>query len=253
MRYLANTRYDNCASERGAVFFYILLAVALFAALSYAVSRNNRGSVSILTDQQAKLAAQEIIEYGNNVAQAVQKLRLRGVADTEISFENDVYKELDGDLAQPASEFPNCTTNDCKVFNNYGGAILPSIISDIALADLSDQIGTSFLKPGYSYFISLKMEGVGSDDNDLVLRIPFLKTNTCLKINNSLGINNPGGNPPEDGVGGWTEYKNTYTGTGITGDEATNLVGKTSFCSRWPGGSLGDERENHFYQVLIAR
>ena len=107
----ANARNDR-KTEQGNVFFYILIAVALFAALSYAVSRNNTGSTDIFTDEQAKLAAQEIIEYGNTVANAVQKLRLRGCSDTEISFENDI---IDG--------YENGTNTSCQVFHVDGGDI----------------------------------------------------------------------------------------------------------------------------------
>ena len=47
--------------EAGNIFFFILLAIALFAALSYAVSSNRGGSTNIFTEEQSKLAAQEII------------------------------------------------------------------------------------------------------------------------------------------------------------------------------------------------
>lgn len=240
-------------SQQGSVFIYILIAVTLLGALTYAVSRGNRANTNALTSEQAKLAAQEIIEYGNTVATAVQKLRLRGVADTEISFENSVYEQMNGDLEYPASEFPNCVNAQCKVFDIDGGGVTPSVMPDFAVANLSDRAGTSLLRPGYSWFASIKIEGIGSTNNDLVLRTPFLKTETCLKINDLLGIDNPGGTPPEETITGWAHYQNTYTGTGVLGDEATNLKGRRAFCARWPGGSLGDDRENHFYQVLIAR
>lgn len=232
---------------------YILIAVALLAALSYVVSRGSRGTVQSITDEQARLAAQEIVEYGSNVAQAVQKLRLRGITDTEISFENNVFRRMDNTLEQVAGEFPNCTSAECKVFDPGGGAITPIIIPDMALVDLSDQAGTTLLRPGHSWFASIRVEDVGTTNNDLVLRIPFLETETCMKINDLLNIDNPGGNPPQDPPTGWAQYENSYGGSGIIGDDETDLAGKTAFCARWNGGSLGDDRENHFYQVLITR
>ena len=98
-------------SERGNALLYILIAVALIAALSYVVSRGQRGNTSTLTDQQARLAAQEIIDYGNDLANAVQKLRLRGCTDTQVSFENNIVTEYTNPNA-PADK--SCHVFDVK-------------------------------------------------------------------------------------------------------------------------------------------
>ena len=77
------------AGECGNVLFYILIAVALIAALSYAVTTTSRGGgTADISQEKAGLAASEILEYSNNIASAAAQLNLRGCRDTEISFDN---------------------------------------------------------------------------------------------------------------------------------------------------------------------
>ncbi len=69
----------NHDTQNGAVFYYILLAVALIAALTYFVARDNRASVGLLSEDQARITANEIIEYGNTLASTVEKTKITGV------------------------------------------------------------------------------------------------------------------------------------------------------------------------------
>src|SRR5690606_26138536 len=113
---------------------YILIAVALIAALSVLVSRGGQVNSGLITDQQAKIAAQEIIAYGNTVAGAVQKLRLRGVHETGISFEND-YTSANYTNG-------NCGNDSCKIFAS-GGNIVYTPPSSLYL-DSSFESGTHY-------------------------------------------------------------------------------------------------------------
>jgi hypothetical protein len=77
-------------AERGNVMFYILIAVALLAALIFAVAQSGRGNIQQVSEEKARLFATEIIQYTGTMANGVAQLRLRGVRDTEISFDNPV-------------------------------------------------------------------------------------------------------------------------------------------------------------------
>jgi len=215
---------QNMNTESGNVFFYILLAIALFAALSYAVSQGNRGNTSTLTDQQAKLAANEIIEYGQNVANAVQKLKLRGCADTEISFENDVLSTV----AYANSNSP--TDKSCHVFEIAGGGISYKNISD-------DYIDSSLPSPGRWYITGgLRILDLGSSNSELTFLGLHLKKDVCNQINTLLGLDL---SSISETVTSTTGSAAIYNGqandfnlwtTPDIGDEATELAGKTSFC-----------------------
>ena len=76
------------SSESGNVLFYILIAVALLAALSYTVAQSTRGNVGQLSAERARLYATEIIENANVMSSAVSQLRLRGVDLDELCFDH---------------------------------------------------------------------------------------------------------------------------------------------------------------------
>ena len=250
MDYFTDARNDK-KTEQGNVFFYILLAVALFAALSYAVSRNNTGSTDIFTEEQAKLAAQEIIEYGNNVANAVQKLRLRGVQDHEFDFSNNVFKLTNGTLFPLVNA--TCTSNTCKLFSVNGGNIEAQYAPEVSqISNLPNGIGST---PGQGNFRSNYIEGIGSSEPDLNFEVTYVNRKVCIKINEILGVDNPSNTPPVDSYS-QQNYSGTLTsfplpsGTDSIGDSITNLAGKTAFCLT---NSATAPQYYVYKQVLITR
>lgn len=227
--------------ESGAVFFYILLAVALLAALTYAVSRGGRGNTSTLTDQQAKLAAQEIIEYGNTVANAVQKLRLRGMDETQISFGNSVFIDGAGVLVNPPGHNANCISNSCEVFSPEGGNLIPRIMDKMS--------HTSFNSAGgHSWFKTIPIQDVGSSETDLIMQVQHIREEVCVKINTLLGVSSSNSLPATDSFDN-SIFSGAYPAhADPIGDVATKLAGTTTHCAE--SNSVGTYR---FHQVLIAR
>ncbi len=71
------------ASVRGNTLFLILLGVALFAALSYAVVMGGSGLTKSSTITTARLTAAEMLQYGQNVRLILEKmLTVNGISDT---------------------------------------------------------------------------------------------------------------------------------------------------------------------------
>lgn len=212
-------------SQSGNVFFYILMAIVLFAALSYAVSQGNRGNTSMLTDQQAKLVAQEVIEYAQTVAGAVQKLKLRGCSDTQISFENTVETGYTNTNAP--------TDKSCHIFDLNGGSI-----------NYNNGLGV-WLITG-----NLKIQGVGSSTTNLNLILPSVAQSTCENINNFLSESAP---TTIDGYSGTVATfdgdASSYTAatTPTIGDTASEYEGVTSFCFQKAANDY------EFVQVLLSR
>jgi len=225
-------------NESGAVFFYILLAIALLAALTYAVSRGNRGGISTLTTQQAKLAAQEIIEYGNTVATAVQKLKLRGCTDTEISFE--------GLLGAGSYINPNAPNDEtCHVFSQAGASAVTKDFIDQSWLDTSFEGQAS-----YQDFVvtgDVRVLDLGSTETELLLYVPYIKNEVCNEINRALTII-----VDETDIigGGVSAFTGAYVASAIPnlGDEETSIAGETAFCVQRAAGSW-----RYSSQVLIAR
>ena len=240
----------NYSTQRGAVFLYILIAIALLAGLTYAISGSNRANTSGITDQQAKLAAQEIIDYGNSVAAAVQKLKLRGIEEYAFDFSNDVYKLTD-DTPFPAAN-SSCTSSACKLFDINGGGLEAVYAPDHAHISASSLPGRTGSTSGQGNFRSNYVHDVGSTAPDLVFEYTYISPVVCKKINEILGIDNPSDAPPVD-----TYDQQNYSGnltafplppaTDVIGDSATDLAGKTAFCLTADGTYFV------FKQVVLAR
>lgn len=234
-------------SQQGSAMLYIMIAVALLAALSYAVSQTNRGSVSTLTDEKANLAAQEIIEYGNVVATAVQKLRLRGCSDIEIGFGNNVWQFENGTLIHAPGHNPSTPGNECEIFSPEGGNVQAKVMPSNA----GFTIAPGAVAKGSSIVNAINMVDVGTAAIDLVLVTTFVPKESCTVINDLLDTFDSDV-PPEDDWAGAGIYAGTYTGTAQIGEQEPEVAGKTAGCLKWPGGSYG-ENDVHFYQVLITR
>lgn len=240
------------SSQSGNVIFIILIAVALLAALAFAVSQGGRGSVAKLSEDQARLAATEIVEYGNIIASAVAQTRLRGYSDTQISFENGVVGGYTN---------ANCGDEICQIFHPSGGGV--SYMAP--QAEWLDGVNTAAVRYGELYFhAAAHAVHMGTSDDDLILFIPYLNQQVCIAINTLLGIV-----PTTDAVPSETngpsavniKFTGSYgpavdrkvSGDGTTG-ETTILNGKAAGCTEASGtASTAAAGTYHYYKVLIAR
>jgi hypothetical protein len=72
-------------SERGNALFLILIAVALFAALSYALTQSGRGGGNI-SNQTALITAGQVSEAPADIRSAVSRMVLSGVSGTSLVY-----------------------------------------------------------------------------------------------------------------------------------------------------------------------
>lgn len=100
----------------GNALFLILIAVALFAALSYAITQSGRGSGSI-TQEKIGIDAANIIQYAGTVQAAINRMMVvNKCADTQISFENPNEPTLYANPTSPSDK-------SCHVFDPNGGNV----------------------------------------------------------------------------------------------------------------------------------
>ena len=247
--------------ETGNALFLILIAVALFAALSYAVTNSGRGGGSI-DKEQASIAAAQVVQYAGQIEQAINRLRIiNGCSDTEISFHFD--SDGDGTLETDGSDdyYNPISSTDCYVFHSDGaGLVYQAAKSEwlVPQAGLTNDNGY-----GESVFSGVfSVDDIGSDCSgteescrELSIYVPHLSKSICDVINKSLDITSSYVNEAIAGFegGGVTDYFNgTYgvaaNSTTVIGDQDTVFSGKTSGClyRNWHPGYA-------YYHVLIAR
>lgn len=225
-------------SERGNVLFYIFLAVALFGALSFAVSQSGRESGQTAATEKDRLRATEIIDYGDSVAKSVGILRLRGTTLATLRFSDPALSAVNYGAPNPAN-----ATNE--VFNIEGGGINYRPAG-------SDTVTTSTAED-YQFLSGNAVKGIGATCaaatcSDLMIVLANVKTTICLEINTLAGIPNPSGAPPIDSQLDTTHFfQGAMTYSQTIGDEATSigLAGQLYGCFL-----NNNDLKNYFYRVL---
>ena len=163
----------------------------------------------MLTDQQAKLYAMEIIQYGSFVQQAVQTMLLNGVSENDLSFGNEIYIRHDGDFITPPGHNARCTDNRCEVFHPEGGGITPRLSPKGSTVNIGDS--PADWQDGAWRAMTASMDGVGSDARDLVYVAGAVKEQVCRQINQILGID---GSIPVFTRGTYSAYNGIYAAPG---------------------------------------
>lgn len=76
--------------ESGNVFFFIVLGIVLFGALSYTVvNTSDTGSTSLLTENQAKISQADLDAYRANVRAGITQLQLEGCKSIDYTIPAD--------------------------------------------------------------------------------------------------------------------------------------------------------------------
>ncbi len=229
------------ASQAGNVIFYILIAVTLLAALSFAVSQSGRGSVSQLSEEKARLYATEIIEFGNTMASGVAQLRLRGVALSDVCFDHARWGASDYNHA-------GCTDNTHRLFHPDGAGLVWAQ----APAEAMDSAATP--DDLWHIYADNEIKNIGTTTGnasgaDLIVLVDELSLSVCRQINDMLGLSASGATPPVDTLYGTTRYTGTFSYTATIGDEDAVLDGKLSGCFQ----KTTAPAKYAFYKVLQAR
>lgn len=224
------------SSESGNILLYILIAVALLAALSYAISKSNTGSTTQLNSERSKLAATEILEYASILGNAASQLRLRGCKLTEISFVGATGTYTNANAP---------TDNTCHVFHASGGGINIQAPPAAALVTSTTP---------WTFSADMEVSGVGTTCTadgcaDLVAYIPGVKDSVCDAINESAGIDSPTTRPVQTDASFGT-FQGAYTYVDTLGDQAgtTKLASKNAGCFQSTADGVFIA-----YKVLLSR
>ncbi len=216
--------------ETGNALLFVLVAIALLAALTLTIARVSDTTESDSNVEQRRIQASEIMRFGAGIEQAVSQMRLRGISENDISFQNTITT---ADYTNA-----NCTTNDCLVFGTGGGQtyVKPS-------AGLNG--GAEWLFSGAN-----DISNVGTTQADLVMILPNVNQELCARINTELGIAGVTQDAAKADIS--TVYAGAVAGTPETIDAAP---GKKAACfqGNQDGGGADISANYYFYQVLIAR
>ncbi len=252
--------------QNGNVLFIILIAIALFGALSIAMTETNSGATDI-DDEKLMLAASEIAQTASDIKNAVDQLvAVNGCGDTQISFAFD--SDADGDV-DSADDYWNANAPSngmCNVFGESGGGLtFPELNPDF----LDSANSAEPLYGKYHFSGASQLRNVGTSEAcgdretsvELLIHAPYLKREVCEQIVlKTTGMDNTGDIPQDNNI--FYEHRNLghqFDGTYkdacgfelyATGDPDV-FNGDISGCVE--GKTLPPEGTYHFFHALIVR
>lgn len=218
-------------TQRGNVFFIILIAVALFAALAFTISRSMRSeTTTAMSAKTAALAASDIMAYAQRLERAVDRLRSKGISESDIDFTNSVSIE-------DYSHTPALTA-EYQIFGTGGGVTWqnpPKGSNDGTLWQFVPENCIADIGKG-----GAGCESDGVDNEEILLVLPNVDQTLCKEIDKRLGIS------PVPASGALTLSPYTGSGSFADGGVATGVDGKNAAC-------FYDGSAYQFYYVLLAR
>lgn len=168
-----STHSSDRSAERGNVLFLILIAVVLFAALSYAVTQSSRTGGGDAGKETNLISSAEISQYPAAVKTAIVRMIIDGTTYEELKF-------------NPPSAFGALSTTTDGVFHPDGGAAAYTQASAGIMTNNSP--GTWYFNPNF------EVKNIGTsttsspDGNEFIAFLPGIKQAICKKVNEEVGI-----------------------------------------------------------------
>jgi hypothetical protein len=192
-------------SNSGNVLFLILIAVALFAALSYAVTTSSRGGGASATKEEDALQAAQITQLGASLKSAVLRESMIGTSIDSIVTNTPANRPYAGG-GSLNSQADYCTTGSTCLFAPEGAgvnipqaprtAFLPTMSSTMTAWGWTSYFAgaTSFnglvfsgLSPGAAPS-NWSIQDIGTAAADDIIQMYPLRRGVCEAINKSLSI-----------------------------------------------------------------
>ena len=161
-------RYSERHGERGNVLFLILIAVALFAALSYAVMQNRSGGDA--SSESNLINSATVTQYPAAISAAIVRMVIGGVTTEELRFNRP-------------REYEDLSNKTVGVFHPQGGGA--------AVVYASPDVMNTGQQGEWFFNAEMQIPDIGTsgiNGNDLIAYLPGIKQAICKKINERLGI-----------------------------------------------------------------
>lgn len=212
----------------GSVLFLILIAVALFAALSYVVVKTSRVSGGGLNEEQVRLGAAAINQYVVLLRKEILELTVGRQCKIEnLDWRNEYWKRLDGTPSPGVNHVPTNPKDGCAVFSDYGGPVFSNADFSKYAAPTFDAVSPGWrVKAGHSTMSWVNRKNDGSEKNDIAIIISGMSHEMCSYLLNPktrpTGVIEAYASSPDPNY----DPGVTWTGANDVIDEPENLTGE---------------------------
>lgn len=240
-------KHLKCQGEQGNVLFLILIAVALFAALSYAVTQSTGLGSGTAEREKSLLSGASMTQYPTSLKTHIIRMILGGSDVSEIYFD-------------PPADFSNMSDLTKAVFHPTGGGAV--------YQQAPEDLMTSGNQGRWYFNARFEAPQIGTDGaggNDVIAFLPGIDQNICREVNKEFSIPFNGSCTSNDGVvpdvdSRVTEenFKYNFVEGEIfpnTPQETITNSGCSSVFDGQRSGCFWDDTNNEyvFYSVLFER
>ena len=167
------TNKEHRQKESGNALIYVLIAIALFAALSFTLSRQtDTGEAGTLSDERAELYATQIISYAAQAKSAIDQMIFSGARINDLDFIPPSNVNFNGGTQKDRTN---------RVFHPEGGGLV--------LGRLPEQaIDQNITDPVAGWYIGRfnNIEWTSGTGNDVILIAYQISQQVCEKINEKV-------------------------------------------------------------------
>lgn len=163
-------------NSSGNILFIILIAVALFAALSYAVTHANRGGSGNTARETSTINAAVLGQYVASLRASLQRMTTENNNLTTLEF-------------NPPGTFDDLTSEAVGVFHPSGGSVIYETAQAALMDTQSDNPTRQWVFTMNFEVKGISTESAGSlDGNELIAFMVGVRQDVCEQLNRRLGI-----------------------------------------------------------------
>lgn len=167
---LRTRQRDDRSGESGNALIYVLVAIALFAALSFTLGRQSDTSeVGSLSDEKNELYATQIISYAAQAKQVIDQMDFIGTLIGDLDF------------VLPSDAAFNTAPHVDKVFHPEGGGLIPGNLP-------KGSETSAIIDPVAGWYLGRfnNVEWTTTTGTDVILTAYQISQAVCEKINEKL-------------------------------------------------------------------
>ena len=213
--------------EQGSAIWFILVAVALLAALTMAMTRSSDTVEQSGDVERARILSSDLMRYTGGIKAAVDKMLIQGISESDLCFHDSGWGHNDYNGA-------SCAESANQVFGAGGAGLTRRDFDFVTSWDIFGSHAVQNLETSEpELIIQAQVSGALCREIDVMLDIP-------LDINDDA---------PSDIIQNISRFTGSYIPAApdnTIGNNAADLAGKQAGCRK-------DGTNYYFYQVLIKR
>lgn len=227
-------------NDAGNVLFLILIAVALFAALSYAVTQSTRSGGGDASSETNLVNSAQITQYPASVKTAITRMIISSSIDpTTLEF-------------NPPADFADLSASDHGVFHPQGGGA-SYILAPDAVVEAAINANKTWVFNGENEILNIGTNGAPTVSSaDIIAFLPGTKLAICQSIHSKLGLSTTIPDLSAAGIDFATDMV-SVGGAGATIAAGGGIITHATLDGQPQGCFLGAANNYVYYHVLVER